>query len=471
LLACAPTAYAEAVRGLAWLSVLGLAGCEVILGIGDLKPKSQEQPDAHPGPETPDGGPSGFMFTVNKASDATGTGTVTSAPLGLSCDASCTSKTATFDSPIAVLKAVPAPGSYFQGWTGACNSPSRSCTVGNTSPNSVTARFSTIDHNLVFVSSKPYQMNTGGLAGADTLCQGQAQLAGLTGTWKAILSDDSTNAFDRLVVPGTSTPSRGFMRMDGAPIGDTIANLISGPIWVPVVFDENGMPWLQRVWTGTQAGGTRSNDCTNWTGVGSGFFGDPYGGAVRWYYLGAAPACGCGGLSVYCAMTDKSSSISPVPVAGKKIWLSQAHFASGGGLAAADAQCDGDKPAGVGAAKALLATTTTPASALLGADVTYVRPDGILVGKGADMADPMGLHSGIWQHSDGSYATTEEQVWSGSLGVDKTGTVASTCNDWMNNTGGMPFMGLPLFASGDWWHVEPPAADCTQQAKLYCFEP
>jgi len=45
----------------------------------------------------------------------------------------------------------------------------------------------------VFVSSQTYVGNLGGVAGADSLCQGLATAAGLTGTFKAFLSDSGVN--------------------------------------------------------------------------------------------------------------------------------------------------------------------------------------------------------------------------------------------------------------------------------------
>ncbi len=42
--------------------------------------------------------------------------------------------------------------------------------------------------------------DVGGLAGADAKCQAEAALAGLGGTWKAVLSDETTAAKDRLTI-------------------------------------------------------------------------------------------------------------------------------------------------------------------------------------------------------------------------------------------------------------------------------
>lgn len=49
-----------------------------------------------------------------------------------------------------------------------------------------------------FVTSTTYDGNLGGLAGADAKCQARATAASLGGTWKAILSDSTTNAYARM---------------------------------------------------------------------------------------------------------------------------------------------------------------------------------------------------------------------------------------------------------------------------------
>jgi Protein of unknown function (DUF1554) len=50
----------------------------------------------------------------------------------------------------------------------------------------------------VFVTSQGFNGNLGGLAGADTKCQALADTAGLGGTYKAWLSDSTTDARNRL---------------------------------------------------------------------------------------------------------------------------------------------------------------------------------------------------------------------------------------------------------------------------------
>ena len=80
-------------------------------------------------------GSSGYALTVTRA----GNGTVTSSPAGIACGATCS---ATFNSgTVVTLTAIPAAGSAFSGWSGAC-SGAGSCQVTMTQARAVTATFS-----------------------------------------------------------------------------------------------------------------------------------------------------------------------------------------------------------------------------------------------------------------------------------------------------------------------------------------
>ena len=77
-----------------------------------------------------------FALTVSKA--GAGNGTVTSAPPGIDCGASCTSN---FDSgTLLALTAVPGAGSFFDGWSGDCTGAG-SCNLVMSAARAVTATF------------------------------------------------------------------------------------------------------------------------------------------------------------------------------------------------------------------------------------------------------------------------------------------------------------------------------------------
>jgi hypothetical protein len=119
----------------------------------------------------------------------------------------------------------------------------------------------------VFVTSVTYDGNLGGLAGADANCQALADAAGLGGTYKAWLSDSSTDARDRLT--HATVP---YVRTDGASIADDWADLVDNPagdpLLNPIDRDENGNAVGNvRVWTGTTfAGQMLPGDtiCSDW---------------------------------------------------------------------------------------------------------------------------------------------------------------------------------------------------------------
>lgn len=84
-------------------------------------------------------------FSLSVVLAGSGSGTVTSNPVGISCGAQCS---ATFEAGITVtLTTAPASGSTFSGWSGAC-SGSADCTLALSAAESVTATFAASDFSL-----------------------------------------------------------------------------------------------------------------------------------------------------------------------------------------------------------------------------------------------------------------------------------------------------------------------------------
>jgi hypothetical protein len=122
----------------------------------------------------------------------------------------------------------------------------------------------------VFVTSDTWTGNFGGLAGADADCATAAQAASLGGSWKAWLSDSTTNAIDRIQDVGP------WYLVDGTTlVFHNKANLLTSPL-APITEDENGQPWqgtgLYGTWSGStnqgasdppMAGG--EDYCVDWT--------------------------------------------------------------------------------------------------------------------------------------------------------------------------------------------------------------
>ncbi len=84
--------------------------------------------------------PQTTSYTLSVSRAGTGSGTVTSAPAGVSCGTDC-SQTYAAGTQVS-LTAAASPGSVFSGWSGACTGPG-TCTVTLSAARSVTATFNT----------------------------------------------------------------------------------------------------------------------------------------------------------------------------------------------------------------------------------------------------------------------------------------------------------------------------------------
>jgi hypothetical protein len=113
----------------------------------------------------------------------------------------------------------------------------------------------------VFLTSVGSDGALGGVAGGDAHCQQLASAAGLTGSFKAWLSDGTSNIVDRLVSDGP------WVRMDGVKLADNKADLTDGRLFTSISVDENGFYYAPIVvFTGTDFSGMVSTShCQNWT--------------------------------------------------------------------------------------------------------------------------------------------------------------------------------------------------------------
>lgn len=80
----------------------------------------------------------------------------------------------------------------------------------------------------VFVTSKVYTGNLGGLAGADAKCQGLADAAKLGGTYKAWLADSKQRVSTRFSAAGLTGP---WTLVDGTPVAADFAQLTKGTLF------------------------------------------------------------------------------------------------------------------------------------------------------------------------------------------------------------------------------------------------
>jgi hypothetical protein len=134
-------------------------------------------------------------------------------------------------------------------------------TVGASSTNwTVTTRSAALQ---VFTTTNLYTASGfGGLSGADTICQSEANTAGYAGTYKAILSDDSTSAASRLTL---SYPVANAYNGSTVSASNLWNGTISTQILTPAGTNSTGNGnW---VFSGTNADGSAAtgSTCSNWT--------------------------------------------------------------------------------------------------------------------------------------------------------------------------------------------------------------
>jgi hypothetical protein len=155
---------------------------------------------------------------------------------------------------------------------------------------------------VVFVTSTTTTGNTGGLTGADAICQQRANVAGLTGTFKAWLSGGGVAAKNRI----TQSPLP-YALTNGTKVADNYADLIDGTLDAPISVTELGTSVFVYVYTGTTATGDASaNDCLDWTSTlatgGGSYFMQGYTGFAdgMWTNIGSVNGCGLVQNHLYC---------------------------------------------------------------------------------------------------------------------------------------------------------------------------
>ena len=128
-----------------------------------------------------------------------------------------------------------------------CNSSSSSSSSSGSSVTAVAQRppsSASSGEKLVFITSTTYSGALGSLAAADGFCQASASEHGITGNFRAWLSDSTANAYDRIADVGPWTTTAGDVafqskaELRGAPhtplldeSGETPSGLAAGGSW------------------------------------------------------------------------------------------------------------------------------------------------------------------------------------------------------------------------------------------------
>ncbi len=329
-----------------------------------------------------------------------GVGLVTSVPPGISCPPTCDFGFPTNTSVVVRARTSNGSNSFFRAWgQGDCTGTFHDCTVTMSGSRTATPVIAPITTNLGFVTSSALAANLGGLAAYDAQCNALASAAGINnfdapgGTaFVAWMSDGVTTAASRL------GSARGFVRRDGVPFADDVASLLGQSRVLGVLsLDELGRDAGNReVMTGISNDGSIDPawSCAGWNsasivdGVAVGY---SHGGPNAWS-LGDFRSCDIA-RPIYCLARNRTAAVTPPSLGGtRRVWVSSPYTP---GVTTPDAHCQGDRPGGVTMARALIATSTVLASSAVTLATTYVRPDGHVVGTGAQLAAEATLQSGI----------------------------------------------------------------------------
>lgn len=408
------------------------------------------------------------MHRLTVSRPGTSAGRVTSSPAGIDCSAAGGATcSALFADGQVVLSARTTNGSnaFFSGWSGGgCTGPGVDCQVNFIATTTVVATFSPMANNLIFETHEQFPTTLGSATAYDAKCNLVATAAGLNnlaGTgYIAYVSSPASLATTRL------GSARGWVRLDGRPFADTQASIFNTQqIFNPIAFDETGAPAGQGPpLTGTQSGGQLGESCSGWTSTAGTFIqGNVYGGPYVWGGVGPGVAgCALAG-PLFCMGITKTAAVAPQVTAGRKIWLSSTDFIPGSG-STPDQKCQADRAAGVTTAIAFIAYTTKSAGSLLAPTQKYVRPDGTLVGTGAELGASANLESGIWQSAGGTYEFNGPMT--GSTAVSALGT--ATCGDWTSTVGTNSSGAANYTNDSIWWTGY--AYPCSSGGRLYCVQ-
>jgi hypothetical protein len=344
----------------------------------------------------------------------------------------------------------------------------------------MTATFSDLINNRAFISSESFAPTLGSTAAYDAACNRLAVAAGLSAqadaSFIAAMSDAATPFVSRLK-PGV----HGWVGVDGRAFVDRLDLLDFSTVYYPMTWDEAGN-WVpvSQFMTGTNPDGSANvNNCADWTDAAGGvaLASDSRLGPGWWISSGSVR---CSDVApILCLENSKTDTLVRPTVAGKLIWRTNTPYVPGS--MTPDQKCQSERPPGVSAARAFVSYPNAPANDVLDQAALYVRPDGSLVGTGAQLrtgsistvaTSLAGMpQTGIWQSADGSYASVDDRMtWTGTSHVFDTAQPGESCAGW-TSTAGTGFQGNSLVLSAGYWQNTADLIPCTTPAHLYCVEP
>jgi hypothetical protein len=297
----------------------------------------------------------------------------------------------------------------------------------------------------MFTTSKIYTPNLGGLGGADAQCNQLAAAAGLTGNYVAWLSTTNASAVSRL------NGASGWVRPDGRPVFNSVADLSQNTVFYPPRLDEFGKdvgasPWVM---TNTKPDGTGNVGAGNSSC--SDFNSDTDNGTYLLYGVASFSdvtftsnyGAGCSSQGrIYCLGVDRQAQVAVVPAQGRHAFMTLGLWIPGRGISSADALCQSEATAAglSGTYLALLPQMVagyqySAASRFSTSGQTWVRADGIAITQTA--AAFFTTSTSFFDvppnlSANGAYRFGPEYAWTGAL--TPTSTVVTDCANWTSSS-------------------------------------
>src|SRR6476620_1879437 len=147
-------------------------------------------------------------------------------------------------------------------------------------------------NSIVFVTSTTTPGSFGGVAGGNSICSNRAAAGGLTGTYKAWLSDGNGSPSSRFILS-----DQPYQLLDGTIIANNWADLVDGTLAAPISLNELGVAVPDtEVWTGTFANGGSGGlggSCQAWSSSGvTGTFGRSSSTTATWTAFNSSSCIG-----------------------------------------------------------------------------------------------------------------------------------------------------------------------------------
>lgn len=308
--------------------------------------------------------------------------------------------------------------------------------------------------NRIFMTFPGSDGNLGGLVGADAKCQAAADSKALEGKWQALLWTAAGGPSLRFA------GSRGWVDLAGTQIADRAEDLDYNNL-NPLLLDESGSSIAGRyAWRGDM-----DFSCADWTDQTNVATPRLYESEASWDN-DSYSSCPSIDLGLLCAEVGHVAPVIPVVHPGRIAFVSETFWVPTGGLAAADAVCQGEaNAAGVpGTFLALLATSSATAESRFSATgLPWQRVDGVRITNTADeLVGPGAVN--VWSSFIARSATgavNNNRIWYGSP--------TAHCNNWNPTGAAAGDYGQSHFALRSRLGYFNPV-DCVNGAALICLQ-